>query len=288
MNKTVPVSLAPVLILIIAALCVLYPFRLHKLVYSTVRQGAQAKQNYETRQLEVLETGHFRVKYHTGDRKMAEIVAQTAENSYQPVTALVGKAPADKTLIVMHSDKDELYKAFGWTGNQSAMGVYWGGVIQVLAPDVWLKDKVSAEEFMRTGPMVHEFTHLVFDYRTNGNYSRWFTEGLAQYTEYKINGYEWLTPDNTLNGRLFTLDELDAQFDSLDNQSLAYRQSLAAVRYIAEVHGEQALRQVIQSLEQGEKIERAIQKATGLNYQQYEAAWLDWAKGHMNHSGDTD
>lgn len=287
MNKAVPVSLAPVLILIMAALCVLYPFRLHKLVYSTVRQVAEAKLDFETRQMEVLETGHFRIKYHAVDRQMADIVAQAAESSYQPVTSLVGQAPAGKTLIVMHSEKEQLYKAFGWTGNQSAMGVYWGGVIQVLAPDVWLKDKGSAEEFMRTGPMVHEFTHLVFDYRTNGNYPRWFTEGLAQYSEYKINGYEWLTPDNTLDGKLFTLDELDAQFDSLDNQSLAYRQSLAAVRYIAEVHGEPALRQVIRSLERGEKIDRAIQKATGLNYQEYEAAWLKWAKAHMNHTGDT-
>ena len=87
------------------------------------------------------------------------MVAQAAEKAYEPVTQTLGYAPGAKTLICMYPNKRQLNQAFGWSGDQSAMGVYWGGVIQVLSPHVWLKD-ASADDFIRSGPMVHEFTQF--------------------------------------------------------------------------------------------------------------------------------
>jgi succinate dehydrogenase hydrophobic anchor subunit len=146
-----------------------------------------------------------------------------------------------------------------------------------------MKSGVSADEFSHSGPMVHEFTHLVFYHMTQGNYPRWFTEGLAQYAEYTINNYEWLTATNSLSGRLHTMVELDAKFDDLPNQSLAYRESFAAVRYIAEVHGDDALRQVIDQLRAGRKMDQAIQSVLAMSYSEYEQAWKQWAAINMKH-----
>jgi hypothetical protein len=220
-----------------AGLFLLLPNRPQMWLYPLVRQTAQAKMNYESRNLAVYETEHFTIKYDRQDADVVQMVAQAAEKAYPPVTQALGYSPGGKTLILIYPNRQELNQAFGWSGDQSAMGVYWGGVIQILSPHVWLRD-TSPEEFIQTGPMVHEFTHLVFDHMTEGNYPRWFTEGQAQYVEYRVNNYEWRSPSNSLGGKLYTMAELDANFDALPDQSLAYRESLAAVRYIAEVYGD--------------------------------------------------
>jgi hypothetical protein len=129
--------------------------------------------------------------------------------------------------------------------------------------------------------MVHEFTHLVFDHMTRGNYPRWFTEGLAQYVEYKVNHYEWRTSSNSLSNNEYNMTQLDNDFDELPNQSLAYRESLAAVRYIAEVHGEEKLCQVIEALAVGRDIRQAITGAVDMDYTGYEASWKSWAETNM-------
>jgi len=273
-------------VFIAVLLFVQIPARPQMWLYPLVRQGAQAKLNYETRHMAEYQTDHFIIKYTPADAGMVQMVAQAAEQAYNPVINELGFTPKGKTLILVYPDKAELRKAFGWSGNESAMGVYWGGVIQLLSPRVWLKDGDSVAEFIQQGPMVHEFTHLVFDHVTSGNYPRWFTEGLAQYVEYQVNGYEWMAPTNNLNQTLYTMDQLDNDFDDLDNQSLAYRQSLAAVRYIAEVHGDDKLKQVISSLKAGLSIDKAIKQATGMSYAEYDAAWRGWAAANMKNYQD--
>jgi hypothetical protein len=277
----VTIQIPLLLILALAALIFIrMPVRSQMWIYPLARQAAQMKLNYETRNMEVYETPHFIIKYEAQDADVVEMVARAAEKAYNPVTDALGYAPSAKTLVVMYPTKTELNQAFGWSGDQSAMGVYWGGVIQVLSPHVWLKD-MSPEEFVHSGPMVHEFAHLVFDHMTNGNYPRWFTEGLAQYVEYRVNGYEWRAAGNSLTGNLYSMGQLDSDFDNLPNQALAYRESLAAVRYIADVHGEAKLQQVIGALETGKGIEQAINSSLGMDYPAYQAAWQKWAIANM-------
>lgn len=283
MQKVVPMNLVPVAAIVVAAIFFLTPMRVSMALYPLVRQAAQAKLSYETRHYTVLETEHFAVRYRDDDHEMAQLVAHAAEQAYQPVTAMLGHAPRQKTLLVMYPNRHELRKAFGWSGEESAMGVYWGGVIQVLSPRDWMKAGVSADRFIHSGPMVHEFTHLVFDHLTRGNYPRWFTEGLAQYAEFTINGYEWLTDDNSLSKPLHSLTELEAGFDDIANQSLVYRESFAAVRYIAEVHGDDALRTVTAQLRSGRSMEQAIQSALAMSFSEYDANWQQWAGNEMNY-----
>jgi len=256
-------------------------------VYPVVRSFAQARINFETRDMLAYETPHFIVKYTPADAGIVHMVAKAAEAAYNPVTAAVGLRPSGKTLVVIYPDKSEMRKAFGWSGDESAMGAYWGGVVEVLSPRVWLKEGQGTAEFIRSGPMVHEFTHLVFDHLTRGNYPRWFTEGLAQYVEYRTTGYEWISSTNSLKkSPLYTMEELDTSFDSLPNQALAYRESLAAVRYIAEVYGEAKLHAVFAGLAAGRPMDQAIKAALGIDYQDFAAAWPIWAASHMKDRQD--
>ena len=257
------------------------PLRPRMWVYPLVRQATQSKADYETRSMQVLETEHFKIKYTPSDADTVNMIAEAAEAAYIPVTQELGYAPKGKTLIMIQPNKNELRKAFGWSDNESAMGVYWGGMIQLLSPHVWLSGGDSVQEFIHSGPMVHEYTHLVFDHITNGNYPRWFTEGLAQYVEYKANHYEWQTATNNLDGKLYTRAELEGDFDNLPNQALAYRQSLAAVRYIAQVYGEDKLREMIKDLQDGQSLDKAVQRTLGLDGASFEQEWQQWAVVNM-------
>jgi len=255
-------------------------------VYPLVRQVTQIKSDYETSYMEVHETEHFRIKYTPADKDTVDMIAEAAEAAYIPVTQELGYAPQGKTLIMVQPNKNELRKAFGWSDNESAMGVYWGGAIQLLSPHVWLSGGASVQEFIHSGPMVHEYTHLVFDHLTNGNYPRWFTEGLAQYVEYQANHYEWQTATNHLDGKLYTMAELEGDFDKLPNQALAYRESLAAVRYIAQVYGEDKLRKIIKDLQAGQSLEKAIQRTLALDKATFEHDWQQWAVANMKNDSE--
>lgn len=285
MPKLVSVHTAAAVVVVVALLATLQPLRLSMAVYPWLRQAAQAKTSYEIRHYDAYETEHFTVRYHNGDTAMAALVAQAAEAAYQPVSAMFNYNIAHKTVIVMAADQAELNRSFGWSGDQHAMGVYWGGSIQVLSPRSWPEGSVTIDEFMHSGPMVHEFTHLVFDYMVNGNYPRWFTEGLAQYAEYQVNGYQWLTATNNLQyGHIYSLAELQQQFDELPNQSLAYRQSFAAVQYISVVHGEAVLQQVIKALATGRTMEEAITATLAMSYERFEHDYLAWARSSLSES----
>ena len=274
---TVIIGLALVIFLLF-----IMPSRAQMWVYPLVRQAVQFKVDYQTRQMAVYETKHFMIKYTQADADTVDMIAEAAEAAYTPVTQKLGYSPSGKTLLLVQPSKNELRKAFGWSDNESAMGVYWGGVIQLLSPHVWLSSGESVQEFIHSGPMVHEYTHLVFDHLTNGNYPRWFTEGLAQYVEYRVNHYEWQTTTNNLDGQLYTMAQLEDDFDTLPNQALAYRQSLAAVRYIADVYGEDKLREIIKALQAGQKLDKAIQKSLGLDYATFEQSWQQWAVINMH------
>lgn len=283
--RPVTVSDTPILIgllaLFLTLLFVHLSIKPRMWLYPVVRQAAMAKLDYETRAMEEYKTEHFLIKYTAGDADQVAMVAEAAEAAYRPVTEIMGYVTGKKAVIYIYPNRQEMRKAIGWSGDESAMGVYYTGVIQVLSPKEWLQKGETAATFLHNGPVAHEFTHLVLDYQTNGNYTRWFTEGLAQYTEYKVNHYEWITPTNHLTGKLYTLSDMDEHFDDLPNQALAYRESLAAVRFIAENFGEGKLRQIDGLLAQGRSLKEAISAALGLTYVEYDQNWQTWAFDHM-------
>lgn len=268
--------------LIVAGLFVsMIPIRPQLWLYPLVRQAVALKIDYQSKDLLTKETPHFVIRYTEDDADSVAMVAAAAEAAYKPVTTALNFAPKGKSLILIYPDRQAMKKAYGWDGGSNAMGFYWGGVIQILSPKAWMENSQSVEEFIAIGPLTHEYTHLVLDHLARGNYTRWFTEGLAQYVEYKANGYEWVTADNGLSGKVYSMQDMDENFDGLSNQALAYRQSLAAVRYIADVHGDAKLAQVLAYLASGEKVNKAIEKSLGMDYTTYETMVTLWARGNM-------
>lgn len=230
-----------------------------------------------------LEGEHVVVLYTDRDAGAAALVLEATEAIYDPVVERLGFRPPDSVPVVLRPDRASLQRAFGWSSAESALGVYKTGVIQVLSPHAWLHVSGAAARrsaFLRLNPLAHEFTHYVLDYATDGNYPRWFTEGLAQRVEFQITGYLWLDPGGSIRQHLYSLQELADNFDGLANQALAYRQSYLLVEYLAETWEEASVKHIVTDLAAQRSFADAVADATGMTLPQFEAAWQHWVAGN--------
>ena len=270
----------PLLGLVIALLLVTF---LHWLKSGNPRQAvfncsrflSQGNALLLIRNYEQVDTEHFSIRYGKGDLQNAAIVAEAAELIYEPVTRMFNYEPPAPTVIVLHPDSNSLAQAFGWDKAEKAMGVYWRGTIRILNPDEWITDGDKRQTFIREGPMAHEFAHLLVDYLTLGNYPRWYTEGIAQYVEKKITGFELYNPAK-YNGESVKYCEfatLERHFDELD-PGLAYGQSLQAVELIVAQYGEDMIFQILDYLKKGNDLPESFAKATGQSFDIFEKEFL--------------
>lgn len=227
------------------------------------------------RGLPFLDSPHFRIVYTPGARREAEMVRAAAEAAYGPVVARMGARPDGRALVVVEPDAASLRRAFGWGAGEWAAGVYWGGVIRVLAPSAWVPGATEEERqraFERLNPLAHEFTHYMLDRIARGNYPRWFSEGLAQRYEYQVTGYRWIVPGaSDLDQPLYSLDDLERRFDELPNQPLAYREAHLLVDYLAGRCGEEGLRRLVRRLGDGAPFGAAVESVCGVSRGDLEA-----------------
>ncbi|MZP29591.1 hypothetical protein GTO91_07715 [Heliobacterium undosum] len=213
----------------------------------------------DTRHWRVLEGEHVTLRYCDEDARLAPLVLRDTERIYPQVTDMVGYQPAVKPLVLLYPDRESFNGVFGWK-DQSAMGVYYAGVVRVLSPRVWSHDEADM-----AGPMAHELAHMVLDYQTGGNIPRWFTEGVAQEAERRLSGFTLSRPKGDWAERLNPFDAMDDGFDNLEDQRLAYRQSLLAVDVLRDA-GPETLSRTIDGLAAGESISDAITDATGWDW----------------------
>jgi hypothetical protein len=254
-------------------------------VYSLYRDRGRSSVLTALQGYDKVSGDHVDVYFMEQDKTVAAWVLETTEHVFQPVTQQVGYTPAGRIPVIIYPSRDELRQAFGWGNGESAMGVYWSGTVRLLSPNVWISEKRDRDKravFDKLNPIAHELTHYMLDYRTNGNYPRWFTEGLAQRVEYKLTGYLWIESDSSLDQELYTLREMTDQFDTLKNQPLVYRQSFLLVDYLARTYGEDALADLVTLLGQGVKFETAVTKVTGETMPVLFQDWLDWVDEHLD------
>ncbi|MHB8946354.1 MAG: peptidase MA family metallohydrolase [Bacillota bacterium] len=251
--------------------------------YDQLRDRGKAVALARTRGFMKLESQHFTLEYEAPDAGVAPMVLRTAESFYGPVTRDLGYTPTGKVTLILYPDREELSNSFGWASAQDAMGVYYTGVIRVLSPRVWTgtDDPVKMERlFRKNGPIAHELTHYVLDYRTAGNYPRWFTEGLAQYEENRLTGFVWIEPESAFDQNLYTLSDLTGRFDRLDNQALAYREAFSLVSFISERYGPSRLNAIVDDLASGTDFDHVLKQHLGLAGADLQKAWLTWVYDH--------
>lgn len=238
--------------------------------YQTLRNIHVHYFNIKTNDYQTLAGNNFEVKY-KGSIDNAEIVLATSEGIFKEVNKKLDFTPQGRTPIIIYPSMQKFNDSFGWEGDKSPMGVYWMGTIGVLAPDAWIEDDNKEKIFKDMGPMAHEYTHYIVDYKTNGNYTRWFTEGLAQYIEKDVTGYTLPEPNEELKENIYSFHSLDKNYDQKENQDLAYWQSLMAVRYLIDMHDETIINTLLDELALATNFESAFHKITGEDLTTFEA-----------------
>lgn len=187
--------------------------------------------------------------------------------------------PQEKIPVVIYPSSEALNEHFGWDGDRSPMGVYWMGYINILAPEAWIDGDNHAQSqiFQTMGPMAHEYSHYIIDAQTQGNYPRWFSEGLAQYVEQSL-GYFTTEPPQAQTTALYNFGDLEKAFDQQSDQSLAYWQSLMAVDYLIHTYGAEIPAQILTALGEGQSFTVILKELTGHNNLTLTQAVSTWSK----------
>lgn len=233
---------------------------------------------YFARGMDSLPGERFVVFYEDGRSIDARVVFEAAESFYPQLASDFGVDVGSRTPVRLYADMRDLNRSFGWPLNASTMGVYWAGSIRVLAPEAWIGEGEEQEIrtlFMESGPMAHEIAHLFVDQVTRGNCPRWFNEGVAQYQEYRLTGFNFGEARAFPTQIAYTLTELE-NFDTLENQNRAYHQSFSMVVFLIEFRGWPAVLEVLTELGAGRSLDEAIVMVTGSNLQQFYRAWQAW------------
>ncbi len=147
-----------------------------------------------------------------------------------------------KITIILFPDGDAMSNSLGLSYEVAPMGVYYGGVINILSPGQWIEncgESYVKERFIKEGPIIHELTHMLTDLKTSGNYPVWFTEGVSLYYEYKYAAFEW-REDLKQKSSGITIERLESDFRVLE-EAEAYRRSFDIVYDYIEENGERDL-----------------------------------------------
>ncbi|WP_350343641.1 hypothetical protein PRVXT_002953 [Proteinivorax tanatarense] len=228
---------------------------------------------------------HVDVRYKKADQKHAEFIKKLGDDLYLHLKERYSYTPTINPLIVIYPSQQEMLQNLGWENDKYASGVYQSGTIRLLSPTQWYNGDNSDDIhlfYKENGPLLHELTHHFVDEMTGGNYPTWYTEALAQLEEYKKYQIQWIDEDNSNPNELFAFKRLNNNFYGIENQALAYRQSLIIAIFMEEKFGHNIHKQLLMEMDVNTSFEQAMKKLTGTDKKQLEKHWETWIKNNKS------
>ncbi|HBM80091.1 MAG TPA: hypothetical protein DD426_04530 [Clostridiaceae bacterium] len=203
---------------------------------------------------EMLYDKNFKIYYKNDGSDCAEVIKESAEESLNNLVSDFDYRPKSSINIIIYPKYGEMEKMMALGTGSPATGAYYCGTVGVM------ESRNNSDK--KKSLLVHELTHYVLDYKSNGNMPAWFTEGTALYEEYKVCRNEWAKGKDYED--YYTIKELEGNFYGLD-EIKAYKQSFLIVKYIGEHYGMNGINRIIQELSKGKSTSQSIKTATGLN-----------------------
>lgn len=207
------------------------------------------------------DSSNYGVVYFTSeDKNYTKMILEMVDIYYPMIANDFCIEPEQSVSIVVYPSKELMGSAIGLEGGEVPMGAYYGGILNILSPRLWIKaenDSETIDYFLEEGPMVHEMVHLVLDKRLKGAYDIWFTEGVALYYENKYTGFEW-RPDLNKKNKAVTAEQLKNGFHIL-KEDIAYRRSFEIIQEIIAQKGEKGLQNAISEMAGGKSFYELFQ-----------------------------
>lgn len=242
--------------------------------YKALKVFAYVKSSELTTRFNIYETENFIIKYEDTDEDIVRDIGRIFEKSRRVEGQQYSYYPEGKTIVFLYSDQKSMWDYQPSVDGQAVMGLYNMGIIHVLSPKAYLDwERLNARDFEADGPILHEYVHKVIDDRSGGNIELWFTEGLALYEEYDVDGTEWA--EGFSYERHYTSDELRNNFIQLD-ETQSYRQSFDIVRALIEQYGRESINSMLDELKKGNTFDDAFAAVYGKELNAYIDSG-DWA-----------
>lgn len=253
-----------VLFLIISSIGMFFHQPLTRRVHSLVKDIEKRRMINYVKEYYTLESDRYIIRYKSDeDIDIAKLTEQIMDKYYEMVCEMFNFYPEDKVDIIIYNDGDSLLENVKLKKDNPPLGVYYSGVINILSPKVWINlDDNFQRIYEKKGPVIHEFTHLIVDEKTKGNYPMWLTEGIALYTEYETTGFEW--GKDLKEHEEITIEELNNNFHDL-SPYLSYRKSFEIVRKISDTWGFDKLSLLLDTLGEGNSIAKSTKKVLKVN-----------------------
>ncbi len=215
------------------------------------------------------------VRWYQGDDRFGQLIFDTATEALDQMIAESGRGLEQPVFVVIYPNKEDFASwhtyVDEWVGGQAfpALGV----TVEIIAPDdpeSWIRDVIP-----------HEIAHLFFYQAVNAalaDWPHWLDEGMAQFYEFGSHERDLAQVSAAAKeGRLIPLTALSGSFGRDDAQvRLAYAEAISAVTYMHQTWGADGIAALIGALRGGQKIERAVQTAFGVSWEEFVAGWLTW------------
>lgn len=215
---------------------------------------------------------HFTVSFDgENDYRIGSAVIDYLEEAWLSVGNDLGFYPREKIAVVVYSNRE-----FSELMNKPKnIGGLYDGKIRV--PVGGLDRENDWDKLRRV--LHHEYAHVVVHFLSHESCPLWLNEGIAEY-----ESEEWeerkerriiraldrgtVIPLSTLSGAL-------KGYHLPERTALAYCEAHSVVKFIADRYGVYNLRNILDLLDAGEGIDKALGKTVNLNVQQLEDSWLE-------------
>jgi hypothetical protein len=227
--------------------------------------------------------GNVTLFWYNGGDNFSEDILNTAGRTTQRMAERFGVESSEPIRIIIYGNERDFNRSLPpnsaeWIGGQAYPGLNL--IFAVIQPGGG-----SPTEVRRMIP--HEVSHLLLNQATRNPYNsppNWLDEGLAVYNQETIeNRFQQILDRAVRDGQLIPVRALNSSFPFDPDQALlSYAQSWSIVRYIVEVHGDNAMAELISIFREDSTYDGAVQHALGMNIDELDGAWKGW----LGYQGD--
>ncbi|RMF49886.1 MAG: hypothetical protein D6755_01895, partial [Anaerolineae bacterium] len=219
-----------------------------------------------------VQAGKITLQWVEGGAYFGNTMLDIATASLERLVNEMGIAPPTPITIAIYPDvqgvKDALIHAAEWTGGVAFPE--YGSIMTGIRPNEmsWARDVLP-----------HELAHLVVDTLTFNcqgiTLPTWLSEGMAVYAEGNLSDHDQRILTKALDeGTLPPLTTLTSGFSPYpDEASRSYAHSGAVIGYLAQTFGPQELNHLLETIQQGHRVDEALQLVYGLDTYTLDRAW---------------